>query len=134
MGGQHIARAIWLMHNYYAREVGVAEDKIPRVYCKLSAEVVRLRASLDVRRQLAGDHQARQHDAHQASSSDNIAAFYRACKDKRGRLKTPLLTDNDVWTVIKSLGLDRENAFEEFKRKKPNESEANLRVKLVCNC
>ena len=107
LGGQHIARAIWLMHNYYSRELNVAEDKIPRVFSKLSAEVVRLRTSLDVRRQLAGDHQARQHDAHQASSSYNTAAFYRACKDKRGRLQTPLLTDNDVWTVSKSLGLDR---------------------------
>ena len=121
------------MHNYYSRELQVAEDRIPRVFCKLAADVVRLRTSVNVRIQLAGDHQARQHDAHQASSSDNIAAFYRACKDKRGRLKTPLLTDNDVWTVIKSLGLDRENAFEEFKRKKPNESEANL-SKLVCTC
>ena len=119
------------MHKYYRDTLKTAEDNIPMVYRKVLAEIVRRQTSLEVRRRLAGEHQSRQHDAHGATSSDNVAAFMRACREKRAKLQEAFLGDNEVWTVIKSIGLDREKAFEELTKKTPNESELVLRNRVV---
>ena len=115
------------MHEYYLNTLKIPEEKIPAVYRKVAAEMIRCNTSLAVRRRLAGEHQAKQHDAHGATSSDNVAAFMRACRDKRAKLNDPFLTDNKVWMVIKTIGLDRDKAFDKLKKKKPNESEQVLR-------
>jgi hypothetical protein len=57
----------------------------------------------------------------------------RACREKRAKLQEAFLGDNEVSTVIKSIGLDREKAFEEPKKNKPNESELVLRNRVVCH-
>ena len=121
------------MHEYYLNTLKIPEEKIPAVYRKVAAEMIRCNTSLAVRRRLAGEHQAKQHDAHGATSSDNVAAFMRACRDKRAKLNEPFLTDNEVWMVIKTIGLDRDKSFEELKKKKPNESEHVLRDRVVCH-
>ena len=118
------------MHEYYRNTLKIPEDRIPVVYRKVAAEMIKCNTSLAVRRRLAGEHQAKQHDAHGATSSDNVAAFMRACSAK---LNEPFLTGNEVWMVIKTIGLDRDKAFDELKKKKPNESEQVLRDRVVCH-
>ena len=103
------------------------------VYRKVLAEIVRRQTSLEVRRRLAGEHQSRQHDAHGATSSANVAAFMLTCTDKRDKLQDAFLTDNEVWMVIKSICLDRDKAFDELKRKKLNENEQVLQTRVVCS-
>ena len=41
MGGQHISRAVWLMHQYYRNTLKVPEEKIPVVYRKVAAEMIK---------------------------------------------------------------------------------------------
>ena len=121
------------MLDYYKNTLKYEESKIPVVWRRLMAEVIRQKTGLDVRKMLAGEHQARQHDAHAATTADNVAAFMRHCKEKRAKLQTPVLSDNDVWLVVKGIGLDRESSFDEMKKKKPNENETILRQRIVCH-
>ena len=123
------------MYDYHVNELNMDPDEVPLQWATVEAEVLRTSASLEVRRQHAGIHQANQHDAHQGSDADVFAAFLRACNNKRLKLKVPNLSDNEVFQVLQQMGLDREGALEANKQQNPDdkEKEKKAREKVVCS-
>ena len=88
---------------------GKKEDaNIPEELKFVDAEVLKHNANRELCRLAAGEHQANQKDVEGASTADVFSYLsLMAQEKKKGPLETPFMTDNEIWSHCKSLGIQK---------------------------
>ena len=106
LGGQHISAALLAVYNDLG---GKKEDaSIPEELKFVDAEVLKHNTNRELCRLAAGEHQANQKDVEGASTADVFSYLsLMAQEKKKGPLETPFMTDNEIWSHCKSMGIQK---------------------------